>query len=114
MISIYYRSSEIEVNARKVEQMEKYGKIIQYGRANPVWFIENILGCELMDYQKYMVLGGWTAQNAIYVQSRASGKSFIASLIMMSKTILYPGYSAYILRLRDSLMSFLRRLKILH
>ena len=44
-----------------------------------------------------MILGGWTAQKAIYVQSRGSGKSFVASLIIMAKTILYPAYSAYIM-----------------
>lgn len=97
MISIYNKKSNIEINARRFEQMEKLGSIIQYGRQNPVWFIEEILGCPLMDYQRYMILGGWTAQKAIYVQSRASGKSFIASLIIMAKTILYPAYAAYIM-----------------
>ena len=97
MISIYNKKSNIEINARRFEQMEKWGSIIQYGRQNPVWFIEEILGCPLMDYQRYMILGGWTAQKAIYVQSRASGKSFIASLIIMAKTILYPAYAAYIM-----------------
>lgn len=97
MISIYNKKSNVEINARRFEQMEKWGSIIQYGRQNPVWFIEEILGCPLMDYQRFMILGGWTAQKSIYVQSRASGKSFIASLIIMAKTILYPAYAAYIM-----------------
>ena len=97
MISIYYKESNLEVNVRKLEQVERMGKIIQYGRANPVWFIENILGCPLMDFQKYMIMGGWTTQKSVYVQSRASGKSFVAALIIMSKVILFPGYRAYIL-----------------
>lgn len=97
MISIYNRLSSIEINARRMEQIEKWGKIVQYGRANPVWFIENILGCPLFDFQKYMVMGGWTAQKAIYVQSRGSGKSFIAAILMMSKSILYPTFKSYIM-----------------
>lgn len=97
MISIYYKESNLEVNVRKLEQVERMGKIIQYGRANPVWFIENILGCPLMDFQKYMIMGGWTTPKSVYVQSRASGKSFVAALIIMSKVILFPGYRAYIL-----------------
>ena len=97
MISVYNKKSNVEINARRLEQLEQWGSIIQYGRQNPVWFIEQILGCPLLDYQKFMILGGWTAQKAIYVQSRGSGKSFVASLIIMAKTILYPAYSAYIM-----------------
>lgn len=53
MISIYNKKSNIEINARRFEQMEKLGSIIQYGRQNPVWFIEEILGCPLMDLNVY-------------------------------------------------------------
>lgn len=97
MISIYNKKKDIEINVRRLEQLEKWGKIVQYGRSNPVWFIENILGCPLIDYQKYMIMGGWTAQKGIYVQSRASGKSFIAAIIAMAKTILYPSFGVYIM-----------------
>lgn len=57
MISIYNKKSNIEINARRFEQMEKWGSIIQYGRQNPVWFIEEILGCPLMDLNVFLQIG---------------------------------------------------------
>lgn len=97
MISIYNKLSNVEINARRAEQIDRLGKIIQLGRANPVWFIENIFGYQLLDYQKYMIMGGWLAQKGVYVQSRGSGKSFIASIIMMAKSVLYNSFQTYIM-----------------
>ena len=57
MISVYNKKSNVEINARRLEQLEQWGSIIQYGRQNPVWFIEQILGCPLLDYQKFMIMG---------------------------------------------------------
>lgn len=92
MISIYSKLSDNDINIRKMEQLDKWGKIVQYGRQNPVWFIENVFRYPLFDYQKYMVMGGWTAPRCVYVQSRASGKSFIAGIIIMTKSVLYPNF----------------------
>ena len=53
MISVYNKKSNVEINARRLEQLEQWGSIIQYGRQNPVWFIEQILGCPLLDLNVY-------------------------------------------------------------
>lgn len=53
MISIYNKKSNVEINARRLEQLEQWGLIVQYGRQNPVWFIEQILGCPLLDLNVY-------------------------------------------------------------
>lgn len=101
MISIYNKLSDVEINARRREQLDDWGKIVQYGRQNPVWFIENIFQYQLLDYQKYAIMGGWTARKAVYVQSRGSGKSFIASCIIMTKSVLFPDYVTCIMAPSD-------------
>ena len=60
MISVYKNSTEIEVTTRRAEIFEKYNKVIQYGRRNPVWFIEEISKVPLLDYQKYIIMNSWT------------------------------------------------------
>ena len=34
------------LSERKIENYLHYAKIIQYGRANPLWFIETFMGLE--------------------------------------------------------------------
>ena len=60
MISVYKNSTEIEVTTRRAEIFEKYNKVIQYGRRNPAWFIEESFKVPLLDYQKYIIMNSWT------------------------------------------------------
>ena len=66
MISVYKNSTEIEVTTRRAEIFEKYNKVIQYGRRNPVWFIEEIFKVPLLDYQKYIIMNSWTKKLTIF------------------------------------------------
>ena len=64
MISVYHKNTEIPLSIRKKESMERYMKLIQWGRANPAKFIEKVFGIELLDFQKNLILGTWTASRA--------------------------------------------------
>ena len=55
MISIYKKKKDNNVTSRDYEAMKIYIKLIQWGRRNPVQFIELVLGIQLMDYQRWMV-----------------------------------------------------------
>lgn len=77
--------------------MEKYSRLIQWGRANPVQFIERVFGIELLDYQKYVLLNTWTAEHAVWVLSRNAGKSFLGAIYMMAKNLLFPNFKTYIM-----------------
>ena len=97
MIGVYNNNPEISLTPRRQETIEKYNKIIQYGRRNPVWFIENILKIPLMDYQKYVIMGTWTAEEAVWLMGRGSGQSFLGGVYITARSLLYPNHRTYIM-----------------
>lgn len=50
------KKTKKEVSQRQLEGYERYGKLIQWGRRNPVMFCEYMMGIEFMDYQRYWAL----------------------------------------------------------
>lgn len=97
MISIYNSKTQTELNLRKQEAMDRYVRLIQWGRANPTRFVEQIFKVQLMDYQKYVFLNTWNAEVAAWVMSRNAAKSFLGGLYMMTRATLFPSYSIYIM-----------------
>ena len=71
---------------------EKYLKILQWGRKYPTRFVEQILEIQLTDHQKYAFLSMWTAKDVCIVASRASGKSFLLAVYIMTRCLLFPNY----------------------
>ena len=100
MISIYNSKTQTELNLRKQEAMDRYVRLIQWGRANPTRFVEQIFKVQLMDYQKYVFLNTWNAEVAAWVMSRNAAKSFLGGLYMMTRATLFPSYSIYIIFMR--------------
>lgn len=97
MLSVYNRLPENNVTVRDYESMQKYIKLIQWGRKNPVQFIEQIMQIPLMDYQKWLIANTWTAEYAVWVCSRNSGKSFLANVFLQARSILFPKLQVHIL-----------------
>ena len=97
MISVYSKKTDIELNMRRIEALEKYNKIIQWGRANPTRFIEEIFKIQLIDYQKWVILNTWVAEHAVWVCSRNAGKSFLGAVYMMARNLLFPNFETYIM-----------------
>ena len=110
MISVYTKQTEIEVTNRRLEQMARYNKIIQYGRQNPIWFIENIFKVTLLDFQKYIIMGMWCAERCVLVCSRNSGKTMVGAIYMMTRGLLFPYYQINLLNIsaRQSQDTFLK------
>lgn len=96
MISVYHKNTEIPLSIRKKESMERYMRLIQWGRANPAKFIEKVFGIELIDFQKNLILGTWTASRAAWCASRNSGKSIMVAIYAMTRALLLPTCDVYI------------------
>lgn len=97
MISVYSKKTEIELNIRRLESIEKYNRIIQWGRANPVQFIDLVFKITLIDYQKYVFLNTWTTEHAAWVCSRNGGKTFLLAVYTMARNLLFPSFMTYIM-----------------
>ena len=96
MISVYHKNTEIPLSIRKKESMDRYMRLIQWGRANPAKFIEKVFGIELIDFQKNLILGTWTASRAAWCASRNSGKSIMVAIYAMTRALLLPTCDVYI------------------
>lgn len=97
MISIYKKKKDNNVTSRDYEAMKTYIKLIQWGRRNPVQFIELILGIQLMDYQRWMVSMAWVATDVCLACSRNIGKSFLMGCYIMARNLLFPKYMTRII-----------------
>ena len=54
-MDIFTKTSTKELSQRKLENYDKYCKIVQWGRGDPVAFASRIMGIELLDIQKYAI-----------------------------------------------------------
>lgn len=97
MISPIFNNYDYQLLPKKLELFEQYNKILQWGRRNPTRFIEDFLRIQLTDHQKWMFLSSWVPSTVVWVCSRATGKSFMASLFLMTRALLYPNTNSYIM-----------------
>lgn len=110
MISVYSRKTEIEVTQRKLEQMEKYNKLISRGRKFPAAFVEEVMKIPLLDYQSYVIMNSWTAEKSVWLFSRNAGKSFCGAIFMMLKALLFANSQIWIMSYtaKQSMDTFLK------
>lgn len=74
-MTIYKKSSEKELSQRKLENYERYCKVINWGRRDPVAFISRFMGIELLDIQKYAIYNSWSRDFILWLESRSAGKA---------------------------------------
>lgn len=86
-----------EVSQRKLEVYAKYCKVINWGRMHPIEFGERFMGVEYLDYQKYLELGTWTADFALWLMCRNGGKTTEAATYIMKRSLLFPFHATHIL-----------------
>jgi hypothetical protein len=89
--------SKENLSQRKIDGYLKLAEIIQWGRKNPVKFVERFFGMELLDYQKYVFMESWYKQYVLWCMGRNSGKTTLGSPFIMAKSLLIPNFQAYIL-----------------
>lgn len=90
MISVFAHDIDNGITIRDEEAIKKYVDLIQWGRSNPVQFVEQIMEIPLMDYQKYILSMSWTAEYGVWVCSRNAGKSFLIGVMTQVRALLYP------------------------
>jgi len=95
-MDIYMPTNERELSQKKLEEYDKYCKLIQAGRKNPIWFSEFIFGIKLFDFQKWVFMNSWTKPYCLWLCSRGAGKTTLASVLLMTKMLLIPDYKIYI------------------
>lgn len=92
----YIPLSDKEFSQRKLEEYDKLEKIISLGRRNPIWFMEEFYGIQLIDYQKWFFMQSWYKPYVLWLCSRRAGKTTTAACFLMTKMLLIPDYKVYI------------------
>lgn len=92
-----YVNENTNLSSRMRDEYQKWSDLIQWGRRNPVLFAEEIFGVEFMDYQRYVFMMSWNTPYVVWCCSRGSGKSILGSIFIMTKTLLIPNHTTYIL-----------------
>ena len=96
-LTIINSKSPKEVSLRRMETYEKYSRIINWGRQNPVKFASRFMGAELLDLQKYAITNTWTRDFALWLMCRNAGKSIELAIYTMEKSLLFPFHTTYFL-----------------
>ena len=85
------------LSTRQIEEYERWSKFITWGRKNPVLLAEEMFGIEFMDYQRYVFAMSWNTPYVVWCCSRSSGKTLLGSVFIMTKTLLIPNHTSYII-----------------
>lgn len=95
-MEIITRLTDKEFSQKKLEEYAQWEKIVQYGRQNPIWFMQWAFGIELMDYQKWVFMNSWCRPFCLWNLCRGGGKTLEAGTLHMSKMLLIPNWKVYI------------------
>lgn len=95
-IEIYTPLGDVDLSQRKIEEYERWNKIVQWGRSNPVRFSEEIFGAQLVDFQRYIFMESWWRQYVLWLCCRGMGKDTLGADMQMTKLMLIPDYHLYI------------------
>ena len=60
------------MSTRKLEGLKRLAEIRAYYQKNPVKFIEDIIGAELLDTQAYTIMRTWNTPYSLWVCSRGA------------------------------------------
>ncbi len=94
---VFEHPNILDISNRQMEQYQYWTDFVNWGRRNPVLFAERIFGVEFMDYQRYVFMMSWNTPYVVWCCSRGSGKSILGSIFIMTKTLLIPNHTSYIL-----------------
>ena len=92
----FFPPTKIDLAQRQINEFELYTKIIQEGRRNPVWFVEEMLGIKLFDSQKLIFMNTWQARYVVWLMSRGFGKTSIANIYDVTRLMLIPNYKIFV------------------
>lgn len=94
--TIYVKPGNYAMSTRKLDGFKKIAYIQKYYQCNPVRFISDFFGIELLDFQTWIIQRSWNCPNVLIVGTRGMGKSTVISLMLMAKGMLFNNYWSYI------------------
>ena len=94
--TIYVKPGVYAMSQRKIEGLIKIANVQKYYQCNPVRFINDFFGIELLDAQAWVIQRSWTCPNVLLVCTRGFGKSTIIDIMIMAKDMLFNNYWTYI------------------
>ena len=95
-MDVFFPPTKVELAQRQLNEYELYTKIIQEGRKNPIWFVEEMLGIKLFDSQKLIFMNSWQARFIVWLMSRGFGKTSIANIYDATRLMLIPNYKIFV------------------
>jgi len=93
---VYVKPGIYAMSNRKVESLIRIAEVQKYYQCNPVRFISDWFGIELLDVQAWIITRSWTCGHVLIVASRGIGKSTVIDLMLMAKDMLFCNYWTYI------------------
>lgn len=84
------------LSKRKQELFQLDSEIIKFWRRNPVIACRDLLGIELLDAQKYILMETWTKPYSLWCCSRNFGKSLLGAVYMMLRFLLFENQRIFI------------------
>lgn len=88
---------KIIMSDAKWHNMKLDAQSIAYYRNNPCIAAEDLIGCKLLDSQKYILQSSWNTPNSVWACSRNFGKSFLIAIMAILKAVLYENQNIYII-----------------
>lgn len=95
-VEIFTPMGKKELSQRKQEEWDKYCKIIQWGRQNPIRFINELYGLQGIDYQSWVMASSWHTPYCCWLECRGAGKDTKAAMFFQGKMLLIPNYKVYV------------------
>lgn len=93
----FVKPSYYDMSNLKLDGLKKLAKIVQFGRRQPVKFIERFYGISMLDVQKEMFMKSWITPFVVWCVTRDGSKTTLGAVFLMAKTHLLPYFEAYIL-----------------
>ena len=90
-------AKKLLISSARRKVYEADAKTIAYWRRNPIIACRDLLGIELLDYQKAIIQGSWTASHVIWCCGRDTGKSFCGDIFLQLWGLLFFDQEMFIL-----------------
>lgn len=90
-------AKKLLISSARRKVYEADAKTIAYWRRNPIIACRDLLGIELLDYQKEIIQGSWTASHVIWCCGRDTGKSFCGDIFLQLWGLLFFDQEMFIL-----------------
>ena len=93
---------QVVMSESKRKKFTLNAKALAYYREHPCIACEELLGIKLIDAQKIILQASWNTPNCLWVCTRDFGKSFLGSIFILLRAILYENQKIYIVSSKGS------------